>query len=49
LIVPYEEALKEWPKILFEVFSKDSWDRIYMHGCGFVNIPAVEGTHELKS
>lgn len=38
----------EWPIIHIEVFSKDFWDRILMHGCGFVKIPSSPGYYELE-
>ena len=38
----------QWPTIHIEIYSKDYWERIYMHGCGYVNIPAQPGTHILE-
>jgi B9 domain-containing protein 2 len=39
----------QWPILNFEVFEKDSWDRIYMQGCGFVHIPQTPGMHILEA
>ena len=38
-----------WPALHFEVFEKDSWDRIYFQGCGFVQIPSQPGTHMIET
>lgn len=37
----------DWPIIHFEVFSKDNWDRIRMHGCGFIKVPKTPGYYTL--
>lgn len=34
--------------IHFEVFSKDFWDRILIHGCGYAKIPNDPGYYEIK-
>jgi hypothetical protein len=39
----------EWPTIHFEVFEKDTWDKIYFQGCGFVQIPSTPGTHLIET
>lgn len=39
----------EWPIIHFEVLSKDGWDRIRMHGCGFIKIPKTPGHYVLST
>ena len=38
-----------WPSLLFEVFEKDSWERITMQGCGFLQIPNTPGTHIVET
>ena len=42
------KTAKEWPTIHLEIYSKDYWERIYMHGCGFVRIPSNPGTHVVE-
>lgn len=45
-----EKAIqKDWPVMHYEVFSKDSWDRVYMHGCGYFSLPDQPGTHFVKT
>lgn len=39
----------EWPVIHFEVFSRDSWERIRMHGCGFIKVPKQPGFYKLST
>ena len=39
----------ESPAIHFEVFSKDYWDRILMHGCGYAILPTTPGHHTLTA
>lgn len=45
LIAKEKAAAQEWPVLHFEVFEKDSWDRIYMQGCGFMKIPTKPGAY----
>ena len=39
----------EWPAIHFEVYSKDYWERILMHGCGYAVIPSTPGHHQITA
>ena len=39
----------EWPIFHFEVFSKDNWDRIRMHGCGFIKVTKAPGHYLLST
>ena len=40
LIARKKVAEVAWPTLHFEVFEKDTWDRIFFQGCGFVQIPS---------
>ena len=44
----FRENAQDWPVIHMEIYSKDFWDRIYMHGCGFVTIPYYPGSHIIE-
>lgn len=45
----FTKTVEGWPKLIFEVWTLDSYGGKSLAGYGFMNLPSSPGTHEIES